>query len=413
VRLNLFADRQEDLAASEEQVRQHQQMVAEAQALFGAHHYAHYDFLFILSDQVDHFGLEHHQSSDDRTVANYFTDADAYLAGSGLLTHEYVHSWNGKFRRPAGLLTPDYSEPMRGDLLWVYEGLTEYWGEVLAARAGFRTPEQFRDGLAAFAAQMSFAPGRSWRSLQDTADEAQLLYNAPATWRNWRRGVDFYPEGLLLWLDVDTLLREKSRGTHSLDDFARRFFGRNDGAFEPQPYGFDDIVAALGAIQAYDWAGFLRAHLDAKVAGAPLDGIGRGGWQLVYTEEPSSLSKAAEKVGKRLDLSTSLGLIVETGDASGAIGDVIWKSPAFEAGMAPGMKLVAVDGTKYSPDVLKDAVKAASGRAAPIELLVQDFDQFRTLRVDYHGGLRYPHLARIENSEDRLGAISQARDRQP
>jgi predicted metalloprotease with PDZ domain len=256
---------------------------------------------------------------------------------------------------------------------------------------------------------MEFARGRTWRSLQDTADEAQVLYNTPGAWRNWRRGVDFYSEGLLLWLDVDTLLREQSHGERSLDDFARRFYGRDDGVMEPQAYSFDDVVAALDAIQHYDWAPFLRARLDSKAAAAPLDGIVRGGWKLVYSEEPGGLSKAREKIGKRLDLSTSLGLLVATGDASGTIEDVIWKSPAFASGLAPSMKLVAVNGTKFSPDVLKDAVKAARTGSEPIELLVQDFDQFRSVRVDYHGGLRYPHLARIENSEERLDAIGKPR----
>jgi predicted metalloprotease with PDZ domain len=416
VRLDLFADRPEFLAATEEQVRQHQRIVAEAQALFGARHYGHYDFLFMLSDQTNHFGLEHHQSSDDRTYADFFTDADAYLVDCDLLTHEYVHSWNGKFRRPAGLMTTNYNQPMKGDLLWVYEGLTQYWGAVLAARAGLRNAEQFRDSIAVTAAQMESTPGRTWRPLQDTADAAQRLYDAPRSWQNWRRSVDYYPEGLLLWLDIDTLLREKSHGERSLDDFAHIFFGRDDGSFVPQGYTFDDIVVALEKVQHLDWAHFLRQRLDAKVAGAPLDGIVRGGWKLVYTEEPSSLSRAQEKVFKSLDLSASLGLMVATGDpdepgaaSKGMVEDVVWKRPAFDAGLTPGVRLVAVNGTQFGADVLKDAIKAARSSAQPIELLVQDFDQFRTVKIDYHGGLRYPHLARIENTDERLDAIGQAR----
>jgi predicted metalloprotease with PDZ domain len=410
VRLDLFADRPADLALSEEQVRQHQRIVSEAEALFGAHHYAHYDFLFALSDLTDHFGLEHHQSSDDRIGAGYYIDPEAYLAGASLLTHEYVHSWNGKFRRPAGLLTPGYSQPMHGDLLWVYEGLTTYWGEVLAARAGFRSAEQFRDDLALTAAQMEFTTGRSWRTLQDTADAAQVLYGAPMAWSNWRRRTDFYPEGMLLWLDVDTLLREKSHGERSLDDFARAFYGMQNGATEPLPYTFDDVVAALDRVQHYDWAHFLRIRLDAKGPGAPLDGIVRGGWRLDYTEEPSRLNKAAEKIRKVVGLSTSLGIVVSTDEENaGQVLDVTWKSPAFAAGMAPGMKIVAVNGTRYDADLLKDAIKAARSAPEAIELLVQDADQFRSLRVDYHGGLRYAHLVRIENTDERLDAISKAR----
>jgi len=415
VRLDLFADRAEELAASEEQVRQHQRLVAEAQALFGARHYSHYDFLFVLSDHTSHFGLEHHQSSDDRIDGDFFTSPEAYLAGSGLLTHEFVHSWNGKFRRPAGLMTTNYNQPMKGDLLWVYEGLTTYWGEVLAARSGMRNAEQFRDEIAATAAQMEYVPGRTWRALQDTADAAQRLYEAPRAWQNWRRGVDYYPEGLLLWLDVDTLLREKSHGERSLDDFAHIFFGRDDGSMEPQGYTFDDVVMALDKVQHHDWAHFLRARLDAKLAEAPLDGIVRAGWKLVYSEEPSALSKAKEKVGKLLDLGSSLGLAVAAGDNSpgaepeGLVMDVIWKSPAFDAGLAPGVRVVAVNGTRFTADVMKDAIKAARSGTQAIELLVQDFDQFRTVKVEYHGGLRYPHLARIENTDERLDVLGQPR----
>jgi len=409
VRLNLFADRPENLAASEDQIRHQQRLVREAAALFGARHYRHYDFLFVLSDLTAHFGLEHLESSDDRLPAQYFTDPDTYRFGGSLLSHEYTHSWNGKFRRPAGLLTPNYSVPMQGDLLWVYEGLTTYWGEVLAARSGARSPEQFRDVLANTAAEMEYTPGRTWRSLQDTADEAQILYNVPRAWGRSRRGVDFYPEGSLVWLDADTLIREASHGERSLDDFARAFFGQDDGEVTPQPYTFEDVVAALETVQHYDWARFLRARLDSKAPSAPLDGIVRGGWKLVYTDEPNAIAKSQAKVRKSLDLATSLGLVVDDGEAPGRLADVLWKSPAFDAGLAPGMRLVAVDGTRFSADVLKDAIKAAKAGSRPIELLVEDADQYRSVRIDYHGGLRYPHLARIDSTDERLDAIARPR----
>jgi len=413
VRLDLVADSPGNLAITDEQLHQHQRLVKEAAALFGAHHYAHYDFLFVLSDHTGHFGLEHHQSSDDRIFADFFTDPDAYLAASDLLPHEYTHSWNGKFRRPGGLLTANYNVPMQGDLLWVYEGLTTYWGEVLAARAGMRSPEQFRDSIAAIAAQMENTPGRTWRPLQDTADEAQVLYTAPGAWRNWRRGTDFYPEGALIWLDADTVIREASHGERSLDDFARLFYGRNDGEIEPRPYTFDDVVAALDRVQHYDWAHFLRARLESKSASAPLDGITRGGWKLVYTEEPSSLGKAFEKIAKGLNLAASVGLLVDTGESAGTIRDVIWKSPAYEAGLAPGMKLIAVDGLRFTAGALKDAIRTAKAGNQPIELIVEDQDHVRTVKVDYHGGLRYPHLARVENTDERLDAIGKAHAKSP
>jgi predicted metalloprotease with PDZ domain len=409
VRLDLVADSPADLAITDEQLHDHERLVKEAAALFGARHYGHYDFLFVLSEHTGHFGLEHHQSSDDRASADFLTDADAFLAEADLLPHEYTHSWNGKYRRPAGLLTANYNTPMQGDLLWVYEGLTQYYGEVLAARAGFRSAEQFRDALALTAQAMEYTMGRAWRPLQDTADEAQVLYNAPGTWGNWRRGTDFYPEGSLIWLDADTLIRERSHGERSLDDFARAFYGRNDGEMTPRGYSFDDIVAALDKVEHFDWAAFLRARLDSTSPSAPLDGIVRGGWKLVYDAEPSALLKAYEKVGKRVDLAASLGLIVGAGDAGGTLQDVIWKSPAFEAGLAPAMKIVAVDGIKYTPAVLKEAIRTARTGTAPIELLVEDMDQFRSVKIDYHGGLRYPHLVRIDNSEERLSAIARPR----
>lgn len=409
VYLDLVADRPENLAASEEQVRHQQRLVREAGALFGARHYRHYDFLLALSDQTAHFGLEHHESSDDRLDADFFTDPDSYLSGGSLLAHEYTHSWNGKYRRPAGLLTPDYSTPMQGDLLWVYEGLTNYWGEVLAARSGARTPEQFREMLAATAALMQNTPGRRWRPLQDTADEAQVLYNTPRAWSNWRRGVDFYDEGILLWLDVDTLIRNLSRGARSLDDFARAFHGQDDGSVTPRSYTFDDVVKALDSVQHYDWARLLRTRLDARDAGAPLDGVARAGWKLVYNDTPNAVAKAQEKVSKQLDLSSALGLQVDTGDAPGVLGDVIWQSPAFEAGLAPAMRIVAVNGTHFSAEVLKDAIKASRGSAGPLELLIEDFDQFRSVRVDYHEGLRYPHLVRVDGVDDLLGTILRPR----
>jgi predicted metalloprotease with PDZ domain len=409
VRLNLFADRPENLAATEEQVHHQQRLVREAAALFGAHHYRHYDFLFVLSEMTAHFGLEHHESSDDRLGAEYFTDPDHYLTGGSLLAHEYTHSWNGKFRRPAGLLTPNYNVPMKGDLLWVYEGLTTYWGEVLAARSGARSVEQFRDVLANTAAEMEYTPGRTWRPLQDTADEAQILYNTSRAWGRSRRSVDFYPEGSLVWLDADTLIREASHGERSLDDFARAFFGQNDGETTPRPYTFEDVVAALDKVQHYDWAHFLRTRLDSKAPGAPLDGIVRGGWKLIYTDEPNAVAKAQAKIRKSLDLASSLGMEVETGESPGRLGDVLWKSPAFEAGLAPGMRLVAVNGSRFSPELLQDTIKSAKSGSQPIELLVEDFDQFRTVKIDYHGGLRYPHLARIDNTDERLEAVARPR----
>jgi predicted metalloprotease with PDZ domain len=410
VRLDIVADRSENLAASQKQIRQHQALVQEADALFASRHYRHYDFLVTLSDQTVHFGLEHHQSSDDRTDAAFFTNPDAYIAGVGLLPHEYVHSWNGKFRRPAGLVTDNFNSPFRDDLLWVYEGLTTYYGDVLAARAGLWSPEQYRDHLAVVAARMSHVPGRSWRPLQDTADEAEILYLSPRAWRNWRRGVDFYEEGALIWLDVDTTIREASAGARSLDDFARAFYGGDDHRLQPHAYSFDDVVTALNQVQKYDWRAFLNQRLQSTHEAAPLGGLARAGWRLVYTEEPGEYSKAFEKARRTIDLTSSVGLVIGSREEPSAVVDVIWGSPAFDAGLTPGMKLVAVNGEKFgfqSLDVLKDAVKGSKNDAQPIELLVEYAGNFLTLKMDYRDGARYPHLERIEGTEDRLSAIGQ------
>lgn len=406
--LDLVGDHAQDLEVKPEQIKPHIKLVEQANALFGAHHYEHYDFLFTLSDSTGHFGLEHHQSSDDRLDADFFTDPATYLIGAGLLPHEYVHSWNGKFRRPADLWTPTFNEPMQGDLLWVYEGLTTYLGDVLTARSGLWTPEQYRDALAETASAMSLRPGRSWRPLQDTADEAQILYSTPRAWSNWRRSVDFYPEGELIWLDVDTQIRELSKGKRTLDDFTQAFYGINDGSYVPVTYTFDDIVKTLNEVQAYDWAKFLRQRLDSTKVEAPLDGIARGGWQLVYTDTPSEYSKAAEKQRKRLDLMDSLGFIVGNGENKGHLGDVLWGGPAFTAGLAPGMTLVAVDGEAYDADRLKAAITAAKGAKQPIELLVKNLDYYFTVKLDYHDGLKYPHLQRVDATPDRLSAIVKA-----
>jgi predicted metalloprotease with PDZ domain len=409
VRLNIVADRPQNLELTPEQVKQHQALVEQAYALFGARHYRHYDFLLTLSDATDHFGLEHHQSSDDRAEAEFFTDSNHYLRDVDLLPHEYVHSWNGKFRRPEGLITPNFNIPMKDDLLWVYEGLTQYWGTVLAARAGMCSVEQFREWFAYYASQIGYVRGRAWQSLQDTADEAPLLYYVPNAWDTWRRSTDFYEEGALLWLDVDTTIRQLSHGSRSLDDFARAFYGSRDSERGPLSYTFDDVVAALRAVQPYDWASFLRAHLDSTDSGTRFDGLARGGWQLAYTGTQSSYLKARDQSTKTLNLIPSIGLLIDNDKSSGTLIDVLWDGPAFQAGLAPGMKLIAVNGESYSPEILKDALQSAQGGSDPINLLVQSDTSFLTVKVNYHDGARYARLERSEGAPDLLTEIAKPR----
>jgi predicted metalloprotease with PDZ domain len=407
VHLNVVSDSPANLELSDAQIAAHREMITQAELLFGGHHYQHYDFLFTLSESTGHFGLEHHQSSDDRLGAEFFTDKDNYVTGAGLLPHEYVHSWNGKFRRPAGLLTGSFNEPMEDDLLWVYEGLTEYLGEVLTARSGLWTPEQYRDALAVTASVMSQRTGRGWRPLQDTADEAQVLYYVPTAWNNYLRTVDYYPEGSLLWLDVDTTIRELSAGKRSLDDFTKAFYGIDDNSFVPRAYNFDDIVNALNSIQPNDWRKFLRDRLDYVGDQAPLDGIARSGWKLNYDDKPSAYFKARETQDHFVDLMGSIGLSLADGEGdsdAGLIDDVLWNGPAFNAGLAPGMTVVAVNDIGFTPDGLRAAIALAKANGKPIRLLTKNLDTFATFSLEYRGGLRYPHLVSAGQG-DRLGQI--------
>jgi predicted metalloprotease with PDZ domain len=377
----------------------------QATKLFGSHHYDHYDFLVGLSDDFQGSGLEHHQSSEDNIQADFFTGWDGNAGLRDLLPHEYTHSWNGKFRRPADLWTPTFNTPMQDTLLWVYEGQTEYWGKVLAARAGLFKKEQFLDDIAIIAATAETDLGHNWRPLQDTTNNEILYLNRSEPWRSWQRGTDYYDEGALIWLDADTLIRERSGGKRSLDDFAKAFFAIDEGRMTPVTYTFDELVKALNAVEPYDWARFLRERLDAKGRPAPLDGVTRGGYRLVYSATPGDIISSFEQVAKLTIFEFSLGFGVKQ---DGAIGDVIWGSPAFKAGLAPGDKIIAVNGLSFESDVLKNAVTGAKGGAAPIELIIKDGGAVRTVKVDYHDGLRYPHLERIEGQPGRLDDIAKA-----
>jgi predicted metalloprotease with PDZ domain len=379
----------------------YRKLVAETGALFGARHYLEYHFLLTLSDEAGHHGVEHHQSSDNSVRERTLVDADLHLMEAGLLPHEFAHSWNGKYRRPAGLATRNYQEPMVGDLLWVYEGLTEYLGNVLTARSGLWTPEQYREALAGTAAMLDHRPGRTWRPLEDTARSVQILRMQGPEWQNWRRGLDYYPEGELIWLEVDTIIRQQSHGQKSLDDFCRLFHGGESGPPKVVPYTFDDVVHGLDQVAPYEWATLLKERVNATAAGAPLGGIERGGWRLVYNDQPNVFILTGEKVRKSLDASYSLGFVVKEG---GELVDVIHGSPAYAAGIGPGMKLVAVNGRAWSKEVLLDALRASKDSKQAIDLLVENAKFFKTYSVAYHEGIRNPHLERVEGA-DLLGEI--------
>jgi predicted metalloprotease with PDZ domain len=400
--MDIAADSEAALAMSPETQTHFHQLVAEAGALFGSRHYRDYHFLLTLSDDVAHFGLEHHESSDDRTPERSLIDDAELIVFAGLLPHEFVHSWNGKYRRPEGLATADYQQPMKDDLLWVYEGLTEYLGSVLTVRSGLLTKDQGMDELAELVATYEHRPGRDWRSLQDTADAAPFLYNATEDWSNWRRGTDFYEEGELLWLDVDETLRGLTKDQKSINDFCRIFHGGPGGAPALKTYTFEDVVATLNSLAPYDWAGFLRARLDGTSTKTPMEAVENGGGKLVYTEEPNATEEIESMLEKRLNLTFTVGLVISD---DGTVGDVIHGAPAYNAGIGPGMKIIAVNGKQYSPDEMRQAVEVSKSSTAPIQLIVANGAQFQTRSIDYHGGLRWPHLVRDASRPNYLGEI--------
>ncbi|HKE58159.1 MAG TPA: hypothetical protein VKB46_15710 [Pyrinomonadaceae bacterium] len=404
--IDMVSDSEAALQMAPEQIANYRRLVAEANTLFGAHHYDHYHFLYTLSDFVAHFGLEHHESSDDRVAERTLIDEALRRASADLLPHEFVHSWNGKYRRPAGLATRDYQQPMKGELLWVYEGLTEYLGSILSARSGLRSPEDQREHLAGIAAYLDRFPGRTWRPLIDTTVAAQLLYNASGAWASWRRGVDFYDEGELIWLEVDTIIRQQTKDSRSLDDFCYKFHGPPNTRRMVKPYTFDDVVNTLNEVAPFDWRTFFNTRLTSLEPHAPLGGITNGGWRLVFTGEQSEFQKALEVANKSSDFSFSLGFRVSD---EGEIGDVIPGTPAYQAGLGPGMKIATVNGRAFDSDRLREALSAGMRSQDPLDLGVVNFDVLRTYKINYHGGEKFPHLERDASRPDLLQQIIKPR----
>lgn len=406
VRLNIFTDAPEELRMTSAQVDAHRKLVSEASALFGSRHYDRYEFLMAISDSFTYTGLEHQRSSENSVPRGYFTNWNNTAVYRGITPHELVHSWNGKFRRPADLWTPDFNTPMEDTLLWVYEGLTEYWTKVLSARSGLWSREAALDAIAADVAVLKErSRGREWRTLQDTTHQPIIAQRRPLAFESWQRGEDYYREGALLWLEVDARLRELSNNSRSLDDFARTFFGVNGGSTVPLTYTFDDVVAALNAIYPWDWSRMLRERLEAHSSAAALDGIEGAGWKLVFDDKPNVFLD--RKLGpERVDFSYSLGFSL---DRDGKVIEVVWGGTGFSAGLATEMKVLGVNGRTFKPEYLQEAIRHAQAQGAPIELLVSTFDRYRTVKLEYRGGLRYPHLERIEGRADLLSDILEPR----
>ncbi len=404
--MDIAADSAAALDAPPEVWDHYKNLVEQAQKLFGAHHYRDYHFLYTLSDHVAHFGLEHHESDDSRVDERALVDDAARKMSASLLPHEYVHSWNGKFRRPAVLATPDYEQPMQDDLLWVYEGLTNYLGFVLTARSGLLTAEQDHDDLAVTASALDHTPGREWRNLQDTADAAPELYFSPRAWESWRRSTDFYDEGTLDWLWTDVIIRQQSKGAKTLDDFCKLFHGAPSTGPMVKTYTFEDVVATLNQIVPYDWRGFWTERLTNHGPGAPLGGIESSGWKLVYDQTPSDMMSGLAGMYHVVPAALAFGLVLND---DGTIIDTTEGMPAAKAGIGPGMKLVAVNDRRFSPEILRDAVKATKTSNSPLELLVENTDYYKTYKIDYHGGEKYPHLVRDESKPDLLTDILKAK----
>ncbi len=400
--IDMVADSEAALAMSPQIQKAMTNLVAESGKLFGARHYRDYHFLFTLSDHVAHFGLEHHESNDSRLPERALLLPTAGMSFGGLLAHEFVHSWNGKFRRPADLTTPEFETPMKTDLLWGYEGLTDYLGPMLAARSGLWTPEQYHEYLAAIAAMLGPGrPGRTWRPLLDTAI-GEPIPGFARGWINWRRGTDYYDEGDLVWLEVATIIHRETNGQKSIDDFCQAFHGGPNNGPEVKTYTFDELVSTLNSIAPYDWAGFFRERLDSTSPNAPVGGIENGGWKVVYSGEPSKLAGRRGNPGDVYSIGLQLG-------EDGTVADSIVGSPAYQAGVTSGMKVIGVNGRLYTHDRLEDAIKAAQETSKPIVLLVVVDDYFQTSTINYHGGGRYPHLERDTAKPDYLDDLIKPR----
>ena len=404
VHMDIVADHASSLDVPDDVLKVHQKLIQQAYKLYGSHHYDHYDFLVAASDNLGGIGLEHHRSSENSVATDYYTDWKNSYYGRDLFAHEYTHSWNGKFRRPWDLWTPDYQTPMRDSLLWVYEGQTEYWGNVLAARSGLFDKEQYLGRIASLAGYYDTLAGREWRDLSDTTNDPIIAQREAQSWPNWQESEEYYDQGLLIWLDADTLIREKTKGAKSLDNFARDFFGIDNGDWGTVTYNFDDVVKALNAVYPYDWATFLNERLHDHGKAPPFDGLKRAGYKLVYSDTPTDYFKSRETFHKFSDFDYSLGFIV---DHAGNLKNVTWGSPAFKAGLTIGEQVVAVNSFVFDVDNLKDVVKDAAkpGNTDKIELLIKANDRYKTVVIDYHGGLRYPKLERIDGTPDMLADI--------
>lgn len=408
VTLNIVADDADELDYKPEQMAKHKKLVDEAGALFGAYHFDHYDFLLALTDEMGGIGLEHHRSSENQVEPGYFKkwESGEALLDRNLLPHEFTHSWDGKFRRPDLLWTPDFNVPMQDNLLWVYEGQTQFWGYVLGARSGMFSKAETLDAYAQIAAKLDTAVGRQWRAMEDTTHDPIMSARRPKGWSSQQRSEDYYNEGLMIWLEADAIIAKATAGKKGLDDFAKAFFGVKPGDWGQMVYNRQDVINTLNGVAPYDWAGFFRTYVDSPTKETPKGGFTMGGYKLVYGDTPNAITKAAEGANKMVDQSFGLGLIVKN---DGEISGVVWDSAAFKAGLAVGSKILAINGDEYSGDVLKAAVTQAKDAKKPMQIILKQDKYYRTLTLDYSGGLRYPRLEKTGEGEGSLDKLLKPR----
>ncbi len=410
VTLNVVADAPEYLDAQPAHIDAHRALVDEAVRLFGARHFDRYEFLLGLTEELGGIGLEHHRSSENTRETDYFTEWDSNGSERGLLPHELVHSWNGKYRRPAGLWTPDYATRMDGRLLWVYEGQTSYWDLVLAARSGMQSVDMVLGEWARYAANYEHQAGRVWRSVEDTTLDPVIAARRPRPFASATRTEDYYNEGSLVWLEADMTIRRLSGGQRSLDDFARAFFGGRDGDWGTVTYDFDTIVSTLNAIVPHDWRTFLDTRINQPGRPVPLGGITAAGYRLAYRDTPNVFDAERMREGRTLDLAFSLGVVI---DRNGEVTSVLFDSPMFAQGVTNGTKIIAIGGLSYKPERMRAAVIAAMDGQTPISLLVQNGDRYRTITPVWAGGLRYPHLERAGEGPTLMDQLLQPLRPQP
>lgn len=405
--LNSFADSPKELAVPANVLAKHRAMVDQAIKLFGSRHYDHYDFLNAVTDQLGGIGVEHHRSTEITTDPGYFIKHEDHLLDRNVFPHEFVHSWDGKYRRPAGHIVPDYRTPLRNELMWVYEGQTQLWGNVLEARSGMSSKDEVLGEIARVAAALDNQAGRRWRPLVDTTYDPIIQKRQPEPWGSFQRNEDYYQEGMLIWIEADAIIRQGTRGRRGLDDFARAFFGVKDGDWGVLPYTREDVIKTLNRVYAYDWTRFLHERVDLATKRPPLAGLERSGYRLAYSEEPSAITAARIKASQGgADFYYSLGFNVSKDKK---LTSVRWDGPAFERSMRIGDELIAVEEKAYSNEALSDAITAARNSNQPIRLIVKRGDTVRTIDIAYHGGLRYPRLVKTGRSDGPLDLLLRKR----